>query len=244
MKSLGVIGIGQFAEFFIPHIKPYFSEIVIASKNNKSVLADKLGINFSNVKEAAQQDIVILSMPISQIENVLHDIQKNVKPGSTVMDVCSIKTYPLKLMQKILPESINIIGTHPLFGPQSGKNGIKGLDIVICPVRFLGNALDDIASIFTNLGLNVIFATPEEHDRVMASTQALTHFFAKGVLKTIKTDDLSFSTPSSKKLFSIINDIRDDSNVLFRDIETLNPFAKKIRNKLIKNLSIIDKDLN
>lgn len=243
MKSLGIIGIGQFSEFFIPYLKPYFSKIVIASKNDKSETAKKLNVSYSSIEEASSQDFVILSMPISEIENVLGKIKGAVKPGAVVMDICSVKTYPLELMLKMLPRSTNIIGTHPLFGPQSGKNGIGGLDIVICPVRISKILLDESIDIFKNMGLNVICTTPKEHDKVMASTQALTHFFAKGVLKTIKTENLSFSTPSAKRLLSIVNDIKDDSDKLFRDIETLNPFAKEIRKILISNLIKIDKEL-
>ena len=38
-------------------------------------------------------------------------------------------------MSKILPEKVEIIGTHPLFGPQSGRAGIAGMRVAFCPVR-------------------------------------------------------------------------------------------------------------
>jgi len=242
-KSLGIIGIGQFAEFFIPYLKPYFSRIVISSKKDKSEIAKKLGVQFSDIGEASFQDFVMLGMPISEIENVLKKIRSSTKPGSLIVDICSVKSYPTKQMLKLLNNDVNIIGMHPLFGPQSGKNGITGLDLVVCPIRTGSKLLNDTIGLFKDMGLNVIVTTPQEHDMVMAKTQALTHFFAKGVLKTIKDGKFSFSTPSSRKLFSIINDIKDDSNILFRDIETLNPYAKKIREELVNNLSDINKNL-
>jgi len=242
-KSLGVIGIGQFAEFFIPHLKPHFSKIVIASKNDKSAISKKLGVVSGSTKEASCQDFVILAMPIREIKNVIMEIKDTVKPGSTIIDICSVKTFPSNLMKKMLPASVNIIGSHPLFGPQSGKNGIKNLDMVICPIRSSANSLDRAISIFSEMGLNIIKTTPEIHDKIMAKTQALTHFFAKGVLMTLGNENFAFSTPSSRKLFNIINDIKDDSNTLFEDIETLNPYAKNIREQLLKNLIEIDSDL-
>lgn len=242
-RSLGMIGIGQFAEFFIPHLKPYFSKIVIASKNDKSAIAKRLDVAHGNIKDSSSQDFVILAMPISETEKVLMEIKDSVKPGSVIMDICSVKIYPLTLMKKILPENINIIGSHPLFGPQSGKNGIKGLDIVICPIKAGADIVEQTISIFKEMGLNIIKTTPEIHDKIMAETQALTHFFTKGVLKTLNTETFAFSTLSSRKLFSIINDIKDDTNILFRDIETLNPYAKDVRTELINNLIKINKEL-
>lgn len=242
-KSLGIIGIGQFAEFFIPHLKRHFSKIVIASKNDKSAIAKKLNVAFGSIKEASGQNFVILAMPIRETKNVLFEIKDSVTPESIIMDICSVKTYPLNLMKKILPQNVNIIGSHPLFGPQSGKNGVEGLDMVICPIRSSKNSIEQTISIFRDIGLNVIRTTPEIHDKIMAKTQALTHFFAKGVLKTLETENFAFSTPSSRKLFNIINDIKDDSNILFEDIETLNPYAKDVRDELTKHLIEINSEL-
>lgn len=242
-KTLGIIGVGQFTKFFLPHLKPYFSEIFISSRNNKSGLAKQLGVKFVSKAEAAKQDVILLSMPISEIGNVLREIRNNIKTGALVMDVCSVKVYPVKLMKKLLPKNTKIIGTHPLFGPQSGKRGIKNLEIVICPIRTDITLLKQIKKIFKKMGLKIILTTPRKHDRIMANTQALTHFFAKGVINTIKSIKFEISTPSARKLFNIICDVKEDSPILFRDMESLNPYAKNMRKKLINNLNKLNKNL-
>lgn len=242
-KSLGIIGFGRFAQFFTPYLKPYFSDITVTSKTNKDQLAKNMGVKFSSLKETAKKDIIILAMPISKTENILNKIKIKVKPQAIVMDVCSVKVYTAKLMKKILPRNVYLLGTHPLFGPQSGKNGITGLEIVLCPERLPQNELENIKSFFLGMGLNAIISTAKEHDIIMANTQALTHFFAKGVLKSLPKTDFKFSTPSARKLFSIVNDIKNDSPALFNDIETFNPYAKSARTKLLKNLQRIDKQL-
>lgn len=150
-KTLGIIGIGQFAEFFIPHLKPFFSEIFITSKNDKSELAKRLGVINSTLEEVCAQDIIMLAMPISQIIPVLKSIKGKIKKDTVVMDVCSVKVFPLKEMKKILPSGVQILGTHPLFGPQSGKNGIKGLQIVLCPERIEEENFKEIKNIFVEM---------------------------------------------------------------------------------------------
>jgi len=242
-NTLGIIGFGQFSCFFIPYLKPYFSKICVSSRSNKRGAALRLGVDFVSNREAARQDVVMLSVPISQIENVLREIKNEILPGTLVMDVCSVKVYPVKLMKRFLGKKVNIIGTHPLFGPQSGKRGIKGLEIVICPARVDDKTLKDIRNMFLSMSLKVILTTPTKHDKIMASTQALTHFFAKGVIKTIDARNFEFSTPSSRKLFDIINDVREDSPALFRDIETLNPYSKSMRKRLLSNFNKLNKKL-
>lgn len=242
-RTLGIIGVGQFTKFFIPYLKPYFSEVFISSRNDKSDIAKRLGVKFVSKVEASKQDIVLLSMPISETESVLKEIGKSVRKNALVMDVCSVKIYPIKLMKKLLPKDTKIIGTHPLFGPQSGKHGIKDLEIVICPVRTDLVSLNQIISMFRRMGLKTILTIPQKHDRIMANTQALTHFFAKGVVSTIKSMEFEISTPSARKLFNIINDVKDDSPILFRDIETLNPYAKNMRKNLINNLNKLNNNL-
>lgn len=242
-KSLGIIGLGQFTQFIIPHLKPYFSSISVANRSDKKEIAAKLGVNFVSIEEAAKKDILMLAMSISEIKNVAEKIKKDIRPETLVMDVCSIKIYPLKILQKILPAKTKILGTHPLFGPQSGKNGLKNLEIVLCPTTVGQAELEEIKNIFSKMKLKTIIATPDEHDKTMAYTQALTHFFAQAAIKTFPKTNFNFSTPSARKLSDIINNVRYDSPELFKDIETLNPYAKKMRIELLKNLNQINKKL-
>lgn len=242
-KSLGIIGFGQFSQFIVPYLKPYFSDITVSSRKNKEKIAARLHVKFASIEETAKKDIIMLAMTISEIETVLKKIKKEIKPKTIVMDVCSVKTYPLKMMKKYLPKNSFILGAHPLFGPQSGKNGIKNLEIVLCPERISKNKFSEIKNIFSEMGLKIFTASAKEHDISMAYSQALTHFFSHGVLKTAPKTNFSFSTPSARKLFTIVNDVKNDSHELFRDIETLNPFAKRMRSKLLKNLNSINKKL-
>ena len=182
-KSLGIIGFGQFAQFIVPYLKSYFGSITVSSLNNKNRIARRLDVKLASNNEAAQKDVVMLAVPISEIKNVLKEIQNKVKPNAIITDVCSVKVYPVKLMRKMLPKNVNIIGAHPLFGPQSGKYGIKDLEMVLCPIRINKKLLKEIKGIFSKMGLKVVLTTPEKHDKIMASTQALTHFFAQGVFK-------------------------------------------------------------
>ncbi|MCK7521361.1 MAG: prephenate dehydrogenase/arogenate dehydrogenase family protein [Ignavibacteriales bacterium] len=70
---------------------------------------------------------VFLCVTISAMEEVLLRVRAHVSPGTLVMDTCSVKSYPVMLMEKLLPDPVALLGTHPFFGPDSARNGAAGL---------------------------------------------------------------------------------------------------------------------
>lgn len=144
-------------------------------------------------------------------------------------------------MLKYLNDEVQIVGTHPLFGPQSGKNGIKGLNFVICPVRY--NKTDKLIDLFGNkLELNVMIRTPEEHDRQMAYVQGITHFVGRA-LNHMDIPDVEQKTPAYQFLLDIKRNLGGDSWDLFLTIENENPFARPVREHLMEELQKLDDQL-
>ena len=86
--------------------------------------------------------------------------------------------YGPELLLGELPAHVGIVATHPLFGPQSARNGIAGLKVAVCPVRG-GDGPRVGAFLRRALGLQVIMTTPDAHDREAAMVQGLTHLIAK-----------------------------------------------------------------
>ena len=64
---------------------------------------------------------------------VFHTAQ--VRPGATVLDVASVKMLPSRWLERHMPETVHVVPTHPLFGPQSAAQGVAGRQLVICPLR-------------------------------------------------------------------------------------------------------------
>ena len=237
-KALGFIGFGSFGQFIIPHLKPYF-DITVYDKNDLSEKAVKLGVSWGTLKEAASQEIVALAVPVQYLEEVLIDIKDTLLPKTLVFDLSSVKVKPVNLMKKYLPETVDIIGTHPLFGPQSGKNGIQGLNMVVCPVRTKKN--HNLIRFFSKeLKLNVLERTPLVHDKQMAYVQALTHFVGRAV-NAMDIPDVEQKTPAYQYLLDIKRNLGQDSMDLFLTIEKENPYAKDVRDQFIEELKKLNK---
>jgi prephenate dehydrogenase len=232
-ETLGWIGFGNFGRFFLPHLKPYFS-ISVYDVLGKEEDIQVEGYSSETLAEVASKDIVLLAVPVQFLKSVLQNIAPHLKPGALVMDVSSVKVRPTEWMLTHLPAHVDIVGTHPLFGPQSGKNGIAGLNLVLCPVRT--NKLELLHRFFgETLKLNVLERTPETHDQQMGYVQALTHFIGRAI-NEMDIPDVEQKTPAYQYLLEIKRNLGQDSIDLFYTIETENPYAKGIREHFIQEL--------
>jgi prephenate dehydrogenase len=145
------------------------------------------------------------------------------------------------MMQELLPKEVQIIATHPLFGPQSGKNGIQGLKIVLCEVR--SQQFQSVKEFLEEkLGLHVLVRTPQEHDHEMAYVQGLSHFISRG-LQAMNVPDGEQKTQSYQHLLDMNQMLRNDTYELFLTLENGNPYAREVRKKFLQELQKIDSDL-
>jgi prephenate dehydrogenase len=239
-KTLGIIGFGRFGQLVTKHLKDNM-EISVSDLIDKRKMANEMGVVFTNIEKCASNDIVLLCVPISAFEKVLLQIIPFLKTGSTVLDVCSVKESPVKAMEKYVPKYCNCIGTHPLFGPDSAKDGLNGKKIVICPIRV--NQIRKIKNFLTQFGLEIIETNPEEHDKQMAKSLALIHFLGRG-LKHVNVQDVEMATPTHEMFVELVNIVQNDSKQLFVDIQQHNRFTRKIRKSLIQELIKIDGEID
>lgn len=225
--SVGLLGRGRFGSMVVEHL----------SRDFPLVWRDEATPGGATLEQVAASDIVILCVPIRRLRQACREIGPLLRPGQLILDTCSVKVRPLAWMAEILPEFVDIIGTHPLFGPDSGRNGIQGLKIALCPVR--GERLELVRGYLESLGLRVLVDTPDQHDREMAETQAVFHLIARGIQDAGLTPR-RISTPGPDQFFDLMRSLQNDSRELFFDLESQNPYAAEVRRKLIQALIDLD----
>ncbi len=235
--EIGIVGFGRFGQFAARILGRDFS---VSAYDPKSPSGDP-GVCRGSLREVARKPCLLLCVPISQMERVCRRLGPLLTPGQLVMDTCSVKEEPLRLMLEHFPESVEVLGTHPLFGPETGRHGIAGLEVVLCPGR--GNRVRTIKQHLETRGVKVSITTPTEHDRAMARTQALFHFLAQGFSR-MKVGPDTLATPGPAQLFRAFQDVRGDSRQLFRDLQQMNRFAPGQRKKLIDSLAALDRSLS
>ena len=240
VKTVGIIGFGRFGKLSATILKPYF-DIYIYDNNIDRKTHKNDEFFYVDLKTCASKDVVLLCVPISSFEEVVKNIIPHLKKGSLVIDVCSVKELPVSIMKNNIPEYCECIGTHPLFGPDTIHNSLKGKKIVICPVKTM--KLASIITFLEKLHLTVITISARDHDYQMAKSLALIHFIGRG-LDTIGVKKISLATPTHNTFINLIDIVRNDSKQLFLDMHTYNRFTKEVRKNLIYELIKLDGELN
>jgi len=225
--SVGLMGFGAFGRLIARHLRPHCHLIAFDPALPADAAAG--GIIAVHPAEIAACDIVILAVPVSALSQAIATLRPHLRAGAIVVDVGSVKIGPAMTMLAELPEDVGIVGTHPLFGPQSGRDGIAGLKIAICPIR--GASAWRIAAFLRRvLGLKVIMTTPEAHDREAAMVQGLTHLIAK-ILVRMEPLPRRMTTASFDLLMRATEMVRHDSPAVFLAIEQANPHARPVRDR-------------
>ena len=140
--KIAIIGFGNFGQFLAKTFVSQGHTVLAHSRSDYSYTAAKLGVSFfSDPHDLCEEhpEVVMLCTSILSAKSVLKSIPFHRLRRSTLfVDVLSVKEFPRSLFLEILPEEFDILCTHPMFGPESGKNGWVGLTFMCDKVR-IGN---------------------------------------------------------------------------------------------------------
>jgi prephenate dehydrogenase len=238
---IGILGFGRFGKLMAHYLAGDFDVMVYnRSDNADDIMAS--GAKPVSLEAACRQKMVILSVPISVFRETLETIAPLLAPDALVLDVCSVKEYPVALMKELLPEQVSILATHPMFGPDSAAHTLQGRKIVLCAERIGHSAYRKIKSYLMSKGLVVIEATPEAHDRQIAVSLALTHFIGRSLAEFGATP-LAVDTEGYQRLLHVLGVVENDTWQLFEDMNTYNPYAAENRSAFMAAVQKIHRQL-
>jgi len=143
----------------------------------------------------SKYDIIILAVPIEAFDKVVPIIAPFMKENSLLIDIASVKKQPLDIMLKHAPETISVLGSHPLFGPGIVSH-MKGWNVIL--VRPEGRCTDScyitIKTFFESEGAFITELKDSEiHDRMVGITQVLTHFIYLSMAETLSSLDIKLT---------------------------------------------------
>ena len=221
--SVNVIGCGSFGKLMMGALAPH---CVVNGFDLDPATAPRGSHALRDWRSAAHADIIILAVPVQQLRSALEALAPHLLPGTLVVDVCSVKVRPVATLLELVPEHCDILGSHPLFGPQSARAGIAGSRIALVPVR--GDSDRRVAAFLrSRLGLKVVWTTAENHDRDMAFVQGLTHLIAR-VVHSMDAPPTPLATRTYELMKEMCALVGNDSVALMEAIITENPFAADI----------------
>src|SRR5258705_9280009 len=120
MKKVTIIGYGRFGKTLHRLLKDDFD--VTIYKRNGAVSLEK----------AYESDVIFYAVPISAFEETIESHKKYFKPNHVLIDVLSVKMHPATIFEKYLKDTTTqALLTHPMFGPDSSKDGFENLPIIL-----------------------------------------------------------------------------------------------------------------
>lgn len=240
-KTIGIIGLGRFGTLTATVLSDFFKVKVYHYRKRESdeKIARKTGAELASFEQVIDCDYLILAIPISKTEELIKKIAKIIKPKTTVLDTCSVKELPCQWLKKHLPKEIDILGTHPMFGPVTTKFNLdkksfelEDKQIILCPVRISKEKLLKTEKFLKELKLKVLTVSPKEHDKQNAKTLSLVHFLGRSLTKAGIGKQEIF-TPGYTDLLSILPHTNNDDWQLFYDMNNFNLHSKEIRSKFL-----------
>lgn len=158
-------------------------------------LCDAAGTDAAEaVKDA---DLVVACVPVLSIPELIHRVQKVLKPDAVVTDVGSTKALLHVEMEKVLAGTNAVyVGSHPIAG--SEKTGAEaaqadlyeGAQCILTGTDATPeSALRRVEELWLLAGCRVSRMSPEAHDRLLARTSHLPHLLSSVLAMTVSRAD-------------------------------------------------------
>ena len=190
--KIGIVGLGLIGGSIFKDLTRLGYDCVGISQSQKGI--DKV---YSDYKYLSDCNLVFVCKEMSKTIETLKTLESYLKPETVVTDVCSLKEFLTK--EKY---SFNFIPSHPMAGTEfSGwasaqENLFEGAKWVITPLvnDYKSGALERV---ITDLKAEIVYATPQEHDKAVALISHMPMVVAQALYKSVEGDELAQKLASS-----------------------------------------------
>ncbi|MBT5549164.1 MAG: prephenate dehydrogenase/arogenate dehydrogenase family protein [Nitrospina sp.] len=234
-KKMTVIGVGLLGASLAKACKErgLVDEIVGYGRNRENLekartlkIIDHCATDLSEAVNDA--DLIVLCTPVSTIVPLIQSITAEISPGALITDVGSVKGPVVSDADKLVPEGIFFVGSHPIAGGEnsgleaSTANLYQGARCIVTPTEKTDEeALEKISALWQAVGMNVINLSAEEHDFIFGAVSHLPHIVAYALMNTLgalRTKDDREVTAFSGAGLKDITRIASSDPVMWRDI--------------------------
>jgi prephenate dehydrogenase len=187
-SSIGMALAGQKNIIRVGHDKDYET----ARLAHKAGAVDEIKINLpSSVSEA---NVVILSLPLSEIRETLGHIARDLQEGTVVIDTAPAKAKVAAWINELVPQRRYYVGLTPAagagylhgidLGVQSARADLfeKGLFMVNAPYGTPGEAVKLATDLVELLGAQAMISDSTEADGLLTSTHILPQLAAAALI--------------------------------------------------------------
>jgi prephenate dehydrogenase len=192
------------------------------------------------VAELRRADIVVLAVPEPVALAAVPAVARELRPGGLLVDTLSVKTGVVAALGAHAAH-LEAVSLNPMFAPALGFDGRAVAAVVVRDGPRTRALLDAVA----RTGGRVVELGADEHDRVAAVTQALTHatVLAFGLALDelgVAADDLgAVATPPHLTLLALLARITSGEPDTYWHVQASNPHAGRARTALAGGLATV-----
>jgi len=236
----GTRGLGNWIASFM---KKKGFDVTITGRNKTAgeTVSKKMGVKYAehNMEAASEADVVVVSVPIAATVETIREIASSLKKGTLLVDVTSVKEKPSRVMAECAPEGVEVLPTHPMFGPRI--RSLDGQVVVLTPLN-KGEWYPKVLNFLKSENARILVTTPENHDQMMSIVQGLTHFAYICVASTIERlqidvkESRKFASPVYSLMLDMIARIVAQNPYLCYSIQTHNSYIKRTHEAFLKTV--------
>jgi len=233
----GTRGLGNWIAKFL---KKKGCDVTITGRNSQLGMstAKKIGVKYTSINHEAAHNaqIVILAVPIDKTPQTIIEIAPHLKSGTLLMDVTSVKEEPAMIMEEHVPQGVEFIPAHPMFGPR--VRSLDGQVVVLTPIT-KGEWYPKVLKFLKSENTRLIETTPQIHDQMMSIVQGLTHFTYISIAATLKKlevdvkESRKFASPIYGLMLDMIARITAQNPYLCYSIQTCNSYIPQTHEEFL-----------
>jgi len=249
--QIGIIGFGTFGQYLARRFSKQH-KVRCTDQLDKSTDARKIGVdyfaNYDMARFLKDIDVLVIAVPMVEFENVVLSLPGESLRGKLVVEVCPLSSYPKSILLRHLDQDVDIISSHPMFGPGVHDDPYStatwdGRPFVYEKVRVADlRRCEAFLDIFGQARCQMVEMTAEQHDKSTADAEFVTHLTGR-----LLDHQLLPPTPVTSKEYAALCDLADmtssDSFDLFYGMFKFNDRAKEHLNQMRDNLAKVERQL-
>ncbi|MBQ3051892.1 MAG: prephenate dehydrogenase [Clostridia bacterium] len=197
IHTVGIIGLGLIGGSMARSVKKHTIATVYGHDISPEAMAlatESGAIDAPLTRETLQEcDLLLIAIAPRSLVKWVEDHADAIPTTTILVDLCGVKRYIYKHIAPIAREKgFLYVGGHPMAGKEvsgfanSDRELYRDASMILCPDETADDeSIDTLKAFFLSLGFGeIVFSTPEEHDRIIAYTSQLAHAASSAYIKS------------------------------------------------------------
>ncbi len=197
----------------------------LSASGHSITVIDPASGNGRTLRDCADADIVVVSVPIHTAASVLRELDGICRSDALIFDLTSLKSTVVGILRDMAGRGRRVCSVHPMFGPSA--RSLSGRNLIVCDCGN-GGAVKEVTGLFAGRGGNIRTMEIERHDEYMSYVLGLSHAVNIAFFTVLERSGISFGDMQSvasttfRKIMDTNTSVALEDPLLYYEIQHLN----------------------